>query len=134
MTARTKLRLIALVSGAFMILGLALVVVSIQVRRYFSPTPGILIGLIVMLISSAASVQLWRSGKNAAVLFGTAGVGAAGMVFIAPWLFPLVQATSELPSFFELYAFVLVPVLILALVIPMTWLAHRSLRRSIEGR
>ena len=130
MAERTRLRLIALVAGSFAVLGIALIVISFRVRRYWSPTPGVLTGAIVTMTSALAAVQLWRAGRHAAVVFAGAGIAAFAMVYALPWLFPLVHASTEPPSFFEAYGYETALILLVLLVSPLTWLAHRSLGRA----
>ena len=130
MAERTRLRLIAVVAGIFAVLGIALIVISFRVRRYWSPTPGVLTGALVTMASALAALQLWRAARNAAVIFAVAGIAAFVMVYALPWLFPLVHASSEPPSFFEAYGYETALILLVLLVLPLTWLAHRSLGRG----
>lgn len=128
MAQRTRLRLIAFVAGMFAVLGLALIVISYRVRRYWSPTPGVLVGITVTTASALAILQLWRAARNAAVVFAAAGIAVFGMVYALPWLFPLVHATTEPLSFLEAHGYETALVLVAAIVGLSTWLVQRWLR------
>jgi hypothetical protein len=130
MAERIQLRLIALVAGIFAVLGVALIVISFRVRRYWSPTPGVLIGSIVTTASSLAAFQLWRAARNAAVVFAAAGMTVIGLVYALPWLFPLVHASTEPPSFLEAHGYETALGLVAAIVALLTWLTQRSVRRA----
>jgi hypothetical protein len=132
MTGRTRLRFISLVAGLFAILGLALIVISFRVRRYWSPTPGVLIGVVVTLVSALAVVQLWRASRYAAAAFASAGCAVFGMVYALPWLFPLHHVSSEPPSFLEAHGYYTALILVAVVVVLLTWLAQHSGRRATK--
>ena len=94
-----------------------------------TPIP-LAVSFVLAPLSALAALQLWRAARNAAVIFAVAGIAAFVMVYALPWLFPLVHASSEPPSFFEAYAYETALVLVVLIVAPLTWLAQRSLRRA----
>lgn len=129
MTVRTQLRLIALVAALFALVGLTLIAISYEVRRYWSPTPGVFLGSLTIVTAAVAARQLWRATGAAPPALAVAGLAACASVVAVPWLFPLVHASSEPPSFLEAYGYWTAVLSVAILAIVATWLARRFVRR-----
>jgi hypothetical protein len=100
---------------------------SVQLRPYFPPARGVLAGAIVLVTAGIATNQLWRATRTAPALLLAAGAFLFTVVGALPWLFPLVNASSEPPSFLERYAFPAVLLLILIVTLGTAAFARSSL-------
>ena len=117
-----------LIPALFGLFGVALSVGSVQARRYWAPAPGILVGSIVS--AAVAARQLWQVARNATAAIACAGVCGFGALYATPSLFPLVNASSEPPSFLLLHGFSIALFTAAALTAAGTWLTYRALRRA----
>jgi len=117
MTVRAQLRWISLAPIVFALVGALLVVLGIDLRSAFSPTPGVLAGVIVIVAACVATAQLWRAARQAPVLVVVAGVCLAGAIYALPRFYPLVNASSEPMSLLEQNAFLIALVVVAVLTV-----------------
>ena len=103
MSNQTYVRLVAVLPAAFAVYGGAVVVWTLQLREIFSPTLGVLIGALILLIAMAAVGTLLATSRWSVPALLLAGASAWGSFFALPRIYPLVNASSEPPSFLALY-------------------------------
>ena len=133
MNNRLRLRLLAIVPALFAMPGAALITVCVAYRAYVSPTRGVITGVVIVGISAAAIVQLWRGSRSAPMLIVASGGCLLISVYTWPWVLgpiDLVNAvgTDEEPSFIFLHAFQIALATILFLTIGGSVGARRTLR------
>jgi hypothetical protein len=134
MNARARLRAISLIPSIFGLLGALLICNSVAFRSVVPPGRGIVVGAIVMAAAAVSIHQLWRGTRRspAALLASTAAT--FGAVFAMHWIFPVVNASSEPPSFFEAHGWWLALFVLLALSTAGLWFARRSVAALFHER
>jgi len=119
--------LLPIVVGAF---GLYVVAGTLRFRAYWSPLPGVLVGVVLLVNAALAVWHVWRGTARAPVVIGVAGGCALGAMLGLDWLFPIVNATSEPPSVMERLWYPLALVLLTALTTATVYHVRRLVARA----
>jgi hypothetical protein len=110
MTARVRLRLVAIVPALFAVGGVEIVRLCLQARAFVSPTRGVIVGIGVIAVAAIAVVQLWRATRSSPILVLASGVYLFVAVGMLPWLLgiaDMVNATGgdEALSFIAVHGY-----------------------------
>jgi uncharacterized membrane protein len=129
----SKQRLLIVFPVLFAIVGGWLIDFSIALRTYFAPAPGVVIGVVVLVVAAMAARQLWVGRRRATLAVFFAGVAATAAVVAIPFLFPVVEAAGDPSDFTMARNFYTALSIVVGLTIVGTWLTHivgRSLRSN----
>ena len=128
MTPRRQMRLAIALPLTFIALAAAQVWWTWQFREYWSPMPGIAVGVLVMVTACIAIWALWSGRTFAPTAITLNGVCTFGMAVALPWLFPVVAATTDPSTLFERVRYPLGLLAIVVCSIACVRVVRRTLR------
>ena len=123
MSNQSFIRLIAILPAAFLLVGAELCRWALLLRDYTAPAPGLAAGAIICLASLWAIAALLAVSPRASRALIATGIATWIGVLASPLIVPIVNASSEPPSFVERFAWlgaaILVPVATAAAVVAL---------------
>ena len=125
-----SIRVVTILPLTFVALAATEIAWTWRFRDYWSPVPGCAAGLALIVCAGIAVRTIWFRRPSAPLAIAVSGVSAFGLVLAVPWLFPLVNTTTEEPTLFQRFGYPVTLAAIALCSVVSVRFVNRALQRA----